>query len=439
MDRNSKGVILHEKFKPLFESTCRYILITGGRGSAKSFSNSTALCLQSYEQGNRALVTRWTMSSAKLSIIPEFNEKIELLGRSADFNVNETDIVNNRTGSDILFRGIKTSSGIQTAALKSIQGITTWVIEEAEELTDENTFNKIDASIRQAGKQNRIIPIMNPTTREHWIWKRWFENSYRIEMVDGYPVAMSTHPDVCHIHVTYLDNLENLSESFLNMIAQMKINDPHRYATEMIGGWKIDLDGTLFKRGELKRFAMKELKLFEVDGKGQKQELYESVFGYADIADEGTDAFAMPIGYLFPGKVFITDIMFSTDNTDITIPGFIAKFKKHNLNYARVESNNQGSMFIKAVRKELPINKVLPIHSKAKKHTRIILSHTFIKDYFYFLNQDEIIPGSEYDLFMRQLFDYMRKEGETKDKDDAPDALSGLAKMCESFLPHLFK
>ena len=50
-----------------------------------------------------------------------------------------------------MFRGIKTSSGNQTAKLKSIQGITTFVCDEAEEWTNEEEFDKIMLSIRLGG------------------------------------------------------------------------------------------------------------------------------------------------------------------------------------------------------------------------------------------------------------------------------------------------
>jgi phage terminase large subunit len=72
------------------------------------------------------------MTSAHISIIPEFKEKIELMQREQDFQINKTEIYNKLSGSEILFRGIKTSSGDQTANLKSLQGITDWIVDEAE-------------------------------------------------------------------------------------------------------------------------------------------------------------------------------------------------------------------------------------------------------------------------------------------------------------------
>jgi phage terminase large subunit len=89
------------------------------------------------------------------------------------FDVNKSEITNKESGSEIIFRGIKSSSGDQTANLKSLQGVTTWILDEAEELTDEKTFDKINLSIRQKGIQNRVI-LIHQSNKEHWIYKRFF-------------------------------------------------------------------------------------------------------------------------------------------------------------------------------------------------------------------------------------------------------------------------
>jgi len=107
-------------YQPLFYNPpeTRYYLITGGRGSAKSFHASLFLLNLTYEPNEIILFTRWTMVSAQISIIPEFIEKIELMNLENDFDVKQNEIVNKKTGSKILFKGIKTSQGTATANLK---------------------------------------------------------------------------------------------------------------------------------------------------------------------------------------------------------------------------------------------------------------------------------------------------------------------------------
>ena len=133
-------------FQPLYDSDKRYFFITGGRGSLKSHSLHDYILKLTYEKGNGILFTRYTMTSAKKSIIPEFKKTIARLGVEEDFHVTEGTIINKKTKSFIFFSGIKTNSGDQTGNLKSLSGINTWVVEEAEDFKDEKVFETIDDS-----------------------------------------------------------------------------------------------------------------------------------------------------------------------------------------------------------------------------------------------------------------------------------------------------
>jgi len=166
---------LNNKFQPLQQSDSRYFIVTGGRGSSKSYSVNTMLLMLTYEAGHTILFTRYTLTSAYVSIIPEFLDKIETLGLQDHFHITKSEIRNRLSGSSIIFKGIKSSSGDQTANLKSLTNISTWVMDEAEELVDENIFDKIDLSVRNQKVQNRVILILNPTTKEHWIYRRFLK------------------------------------------------------------------------------------------------------------------------------------------------------------------------------------------------------------------------------------------------------------------------
>jgi len=163
----------------------RYFVLTGGRGSGKSFAATVFLVLLTYERGHKILFTRYTMTSAGSSIIPEFIEKLEMMEVIEDFRITKDEITNIKTGSSIIFKGIKTASGNQTAALKSLNGVTTFVLDEAEELIDEDVFDKIDQSVRVKTKPNRVILILNPTTKEHWIYQRFYQNQGIMGMYNG--------------------------------------------------------------------------------------------------------------------------------------------------------------------------------------------------------------------------------------------------------------
>jgi phage terminase large subunit len=238
----------HQKNWNKLGNQTRYFVITGGRGSGKSFEVGRFTSLLSFEVGHRILFTRQTMTSAHLSIIPEFKEKIDLLDLNANFEISKSEIKNKQSGSEIIFRGIKTSSGDQTANLKSLQGVTTWIVDEAEELTDENTFDKINLSIRQKGKQNRIILILNPSTKEHWIYKKFFEEKGVNEGFNG------VKDDVTYIHTTYLDNIDNLDTSFIKEVERIKENNPTKYQHQILGGWLDKAEGVIFTNWSIGKF-----------------------------------------------------------------------------------------------------------------------------------------------------------------------------------------
>jgi len=231
---------LNDKYAPLWESNADIFIVTGGRGSGKSFAVGDFIENLTFEAGHTVLFSRYTLTSAHLSVIPEFCEKIEAEGHQDYFNINKTEIQNNQSGSNILFRGLKTSSGNQTANLKGTNNLTTWVLDEAEELQDEETFDKIDESIRKAKVKNRVILVLNPTTKEHWIYKRFFEDVG----VDG--DFNGQKGNVCYIHTSYLDNLKNLSSKFITKADKLKATNPAKYAHRFMAAWLDAVEGTVF-------------------------------------------------------------------------------------------------------------------------------------------------------------------------------------------------
>jgi len=83
----------------------------------------------------------------------------------------------------------------------------------------------------------------------------------------------------------------------------------------------------------------------------------------------------------------------------------------------------------------VPEDKVLMIKNTANKHTRILMAYGIIKDKFIFLHPSQ--QSDEYRAMMQQVFEY-KKDGSSK-HDDAPDAIAGLAKFIQGFLPHILE
>lgn len=253
------SIELNDKYVPLFTDKSRYFVVTGGRGSGKSFGVNVFLLNLTYESGHKVLFTRFTLTSAAASIIPEFIEKIELMGVESDFRITKDEIINLTTGSSIMFKGIRTSSGNQTAALKSLSGVTTFVLDEAEELVDEDTFSKIDFSIRSNTKSNRVILILNPTTKEHWIYQRFFMYPNVKAGTNG------SKGDVTYIHTTFEDNKDNLSKSYLEQLYDLKRRDIVKFEHQILGGWLNKAEGTIITNWKVGHFVQTELMCYGQD------------------------------------------------------------------------------------------------------------------------------------------------------------------------------
>ena len=241
-------ILLNDKYKPLFDNKTRYNVISGGRGSGKSFSVALYLLLLTFEENRTILFSRYTMTSIAISIFPEFRDKIDMLNLRDIFNITKSEIINMQTGSKIIFRGIKTGSSVQTANLKSIANVDTLVIDEAEEIPNEDTFDKIDLSIRSSLHFNKIILLFNPTTKASWIYERFYEKR---GIKDGCNFITK---DTTYIHTTYLDIEDKLPDTLLETIRRRQKEDPKWYEHTILGGFLDVAEGVIFDNWEIGDF-----------------------------------------------------------------------------------------------------------------------------------------------------------------------------------------
>jgi phage terminase large subunit len=225
---------IKDKYQPLYYSDKRYFILTGGRGSGKTFVVQDYLVRLLEQVGQGILYTRYTMTAVEGTIIPLFTKHIELISDIRKYHITKKYIYNKETGSFMMFSGIKTTSGDQTGNLKTLPNITTWVIEEGEDYNKEDSFEDIDDSIRGTGLQNRVIWIQNPTTRHHFIYKKFFKDSHEIREINGFKYQHCTHEDVEHIHTTYLDNKDNLDPKKVLRWEETKITNPKKYANKSL-------------------------------------------------------------------------------------------------------------------------------------------------------------------------------------------------------------
>lgn len=274
------SIELSVKYEPLFEwLSCLpenelyhvdTVIITGGRNSQKSFGVGTWSCVAAKDFVHRILYTRYTLTSAQDSIIPEFNEKIELLNAHSSFSVTKDRIEGLGNKSKVVFKGIKTSSGNQTANLKSLKDFSVFVLEEAEEMPDFDSWDKIKKSIRAKDVRNLNILLLNPTTKTHWIYEEFFEDRGVTEGFNGIV------GNVLYIHSSYLDmERELIADNIWNDFEEKRksyeiyqatpkdqrdkldkktIKYAVYYKHVVLGGWLDNAEGVIFDDWEYGEF-----------------------------------------------------------------------------------------------------------------------------------------------------------------------------------------
>jgi phage terminase large subunit len=197
---------IHPKYKPLFDlfagklpevHTC---VIVGGRESGKTFTVGLAAGDGLINHHHRMLYTRYTMKSAGKSIIPAFNNRLALMGYDRFAKINKESIESTVGIGKVDFAGIKTSSGNQTANLKSLEDYSVLIADEFEEWTNEDEFDSIELSLRAKDVSPFTVIVMNPTDVSHFAYKKFFEpNKIPNEfcgIVDGVLYIWSCYLDI---------------------------------------------------------------------------------------------------------------------------------------------------------------------------------------------------------------------------------------------------
>lgn len=241
-------LVFNPKYEPLFlpgsKDSPRYKVVTGGRGSGKSTAVSTAKVVDTYRDDYTTLYSRYTLVSAEVSVIPEYLARVVSLGKARHFRSTKEAVINRVSNGKIYFRGILASSGNQTARLKSIPRLKSFLLDEAQELTSESEFDTIDLSIREKDVVNDVELVLNPSDIHHWIYKRFFKKP-------GVPFDYNGRVgDVQYIHTDWRDNRENLHPSFIAKALECERENPDKYQNIYLGDWAVKRNGLIYPRWE---------------------------------------------------------------------------------------------------------------------------------------------------------------------------------------------
>lgn len=190
-------------------------------------------------------------------------------------------------------------------------------------------------------------------------------------------------------------------------------------------------------------FALQDLRKYD-PAEYDPAEYKEYVFNYTDPANKGGDDLCSIVAYLCGKDIYIHDVIYNTDGTDINGPRLVDFITKHQCNAAEMEANfnwvDFGKKVQAALQKVYANCRLRLFDNTANKHTRILAESSFIRNNFLFRSDWQTYGNKEYRKFMINLTAYrMVQDGEGKAKhDDAPDSCAGVAAYFNKRFKHLF-
>lgn len=393
---SKKYANLFRLFNPEFAPEVDTVIMTGGRGSGKSHPVALFSTIGLVQHQWSILYTRYTNMSISDSVKPEVSSKIEMLGISQYVRDTENAVFYGK--NKISFKGIKTGSSQQTANLKGLNIFNVFVCDEAEELPDLETFKKIFYSIRSGQKRNVNILILNPTTKNHWIYKEFFEKR---NIPDGFN---GIKDNVIYIHTSYLDLPPNtLPDNIIRDYQRMKVEEPKLYDNIVLGGWIEDLEGVLLPRNEL------NFSKIDIDAPNI---VYRLAVG--DPADTGGDKFSCVfIDVCAVGnslRFYVRDVTHNTFGIEANIEVINRRLNENLTNHIIIEKNGVGVAAVLGLKKVINENKILTsYHSTIPKEVRIRSNYELVKRLFVF--REDYKEDAQYNAFINDLCNY-------KDIDD---------------------
>lgn len=234
-------------YREFWNSKHRYLVCKGSRGSKKSCTAALKIIynMMKYPQAN-TLVIRRVFNTLRDSCWKQLKWAAERLNVSHlwKFTLSPLEATYLPTNQKILFRGLDDPMSVTSITVD--KGYLCWVwLEEAYQVEDEDSFNKVDLSIRGELPDNyfkQFIITFNPWNEHHWLKKRFFDNP------DDNTLALTT---------TYKCN-EWLGSDDIALFEQMKIRNPRRFRIEGEGEWGIS-EGLIYENFTEQEFDYREI------------------------------------------------------------------------------------------------------------------------------------------------------------------------------------
>ena len=363
----------------------------------------------------KVLYSRFTNTSIGDSIKSEVSDKIELLNYQSRLIDNKYSIESNVGKGSISFKGIKTGSNGQTANLKSLSGFNCFIVDEAEEIPSYATFKKVFYSIRSKEKRNLSILILNPSTKDHWIYQELFEAH---DIPDGF---CGVKNNILYIHSSYLDvNPEYIPENIKRDYERLKETNITEYENVVLGGWRTDIEGALLPLSCLSFAPIPKDDEYTIQN-----------IAVSDPADGGGDKLStIFLKLVYTDKkllIYVEDVVHSSKGIGSNTERIMDRIRRYKTERIHIEGNGVGKALLYELRRENDTECVIEgYHEKMNKDGKIFAYYEFVRDHYIFREDWRSIE--DYKLYINDLVAY-EKEGQNQHRKDAIDVASAAAKI----------
>ena len=225
-----------------------YRVVKGSRGSKKSKTIAINMIyrIMKYPESNLLVIRRvfnTLRNSCRADLIWAINRlKVNHLWRVPK---GEHTLTYLPTGQQILFAGL--DDPLKLTSITVAQGYLNFVwIEEAFQIEKQEMFETLEESIRgilPSHLFHQITLSFNPWSEDHWLRKRFYNDTYDREYEDDLIYATTTD---------YTMN-EFLDEVTLKRFEEMKIKRPNRFRVAGLGEWGI-AEGLVYNNWEVLEF-----------------------------------------------------------------------------------------------------------------------------------------------------------------------------------------
>jgi phage terminase large subunit len=241
--KRAMDIQLGKKFAETLWTPARHKALYGGRGSAKSWSVATYLCVETGKTNKRVVCARQYQNSIRDSSKELIEKRIHHLGMDRQFDIQEQEIIHKGTRSKFTFAGLERN----IESIRSLEGADIVWIEEAR-TTKAKSLEVLLPTVRAKGSQ--FIWTWNPEEPTDPV-----DSYFRGNNIEA-GKSFAPPPNSIITEVSFRDNPYFYETELFAEMEVMKRGNPDRYQHVWEGGYDLRSETKVFPHVKIGRIVI---------------------------------------------------------------------------------------------------------------------------------------------------------------------------------------